>query len=58
MPRTILAHVNVELPDGSPWTAIDVEQELFNILQIAGDDPDNCPALATGTVVIALTEEV
>lgn len=58
MPRTILSHVNAELADDSPFTADDVERELFGLLQMAGDDPDNCPALASGTVVIALTEEV
>lgn len=56
--RTILSHVNVELPDDSRYSSADVENELALLLGITPDDPDNFPALAAAKVAIALTEEV
>lgn len=57
--RTILCHINVELPEDSRLTSADVEREVTGLLEIAGDDPENCPTIATAkSVVVALTEEV
>jgi hypothetical protein len=59
MPRTILVHLNVELPDG-PFDDLgsdDIGEQVRAALEV-GTDPDETPALAASTVVVAMTDEV
>ena len=57
--KIILCHINVEVAEDSTTTADDVEREVTGLLEIAGDDPDNCPNISSAkSVVVALTEEV
>lgn len=57
MPRTILAHLNIEVPDDSTATADDIAAEVAGALDV-GTDPDHTPTLATAEVVITLVEEI
>jgi len=57
MPRTVLVHLNVELPDDDGATVPDLVQEITDALSIAVEG-DNAPVLNASTVVIPLAEEV
>lgn len=56
-PRTVLVHVNVELPETAPATAADVENEIRAALEVAAEG-GNAPALEGSAWCIPLAEEV
>ncbi len=56
-PRTILVHLNVELPHDAPCSAEDVAREVEAALEV-GTDPEHTPALAIASVCVPLVDEV
>jgi hypothetical protein len=56
-PRTILVHLNVEVPADAPCSAEDIAAEIKGALEV-GTDADMTPALAIATTVVALAEEI
>lgn len=52
--RTVLVHLNVELPDDDERTAEQVTRAIEGAIEVGSDDP----ALDGLTVVVALSEEV
>jgi len=59
MPRMILVHLNVEVPDTitTPTLADDLADELRGALEV-GADEDHAPFLAESKVTVALAEEI
>jgi hypothetical protein len=57
--RTVLVHLNVEVPDSitTPTLAQDVEAEVKAALEVATGE-DHTPFLAESVVVVALAEEI
>lgn len=56
-PRTILVHLNVELPADAPCSPEDVAREVEAALEV-GTDPEHTPALAIASVCVPLVDEV
>ena len=58
MPRTILVHLNIELPDSNTDTAVEIEREVQAALEV-GMDPEGTPSLyKVATISYPLTEEI
>jgi hypothetical protein len=57
VPRTILVHLNVELPPDAPFATEDVVRDLTGCIEV-GQGTGNTPALDAGKWTIALAEEV
>jgi len=56
-PRTMLVHLNIEVPADAPCTVDDVVREINGALAV-GIDPDQTPALTVATIVVPLAEEI
>lgn len=58
--RTVLVHLNVEVPDDAPATAADIAAEVKTCLDFVTDNGDDewTPALNLRTYTVALAEEV
>lgn len=57
MRRTVLVHLNVELPASQPWTAEDIAAEVQAALEVAAEG-EHAPALEVSSWTIPLAEEV
>ena len=57
MTRTVLVHLNIELPDTAPATADDVADEVRGALEVAAEG-DHVPALTASVWDVALAEEI
>lgn len=55
--RTILIHINAEVPEDFEGTADQLADEVIGALQV-GTDPENTPLLCEAGVTIPLAEEV
>jgi hypothetical protein len=55
--RTILVHLNVEMPDDVDGDAVTVAAEVMGALDV-GTDAEQTPALYESTVVVSMVEEV
>lgn len=56
MPRTILIHLNLELPDDSPLTAENVQRTIEGVLEVGLSDVP--VEYEIPTPVVALCEEI
>ena len=54
MPRTILVHLNVQVPDKDPRTPGEIARAVYGALEVGSDD-DSVRDLK---ITVALTEEV
>jgi hypothetical protein len=56
-PRTILVHLNVEVPSDNAATVEELVAEIEGALAV-GTDPDHAPILAASQTVVAMAEEI
>lgn len=55
--RTILVHINAEVPEDFAGTADQLADEIIGAIEV-GKDPENTPLLCEAAVVVPLAEEV
>jgi hypothetical protein len=56
-PRTILVHLNVEVPGDAPCDVNDIVREINGALAV-GIDAEETPSLTVAEIVVALAEEI
>lgn len=54
MTRTVLVHLNVEVPDSDPRDADQIGEAISGALEVGSDDE----SVSGLTIVVALTDEV
>lgn len=57
MPRTVLVHLNCEVPEDFTGTADELADEIAGAIQV-GTDADHTPLLCEAGVTIPMAEEV